>query len=174
MYYNAIIALPLTLLGAAVMGEFQYTLTFPHVHNASFWASVGVASCAGVFITWIVFLCTTVNGPLVTSITGNAKDVIQTVAGALLFRDFVASVHNVTGILISFAGAALFSGIKLQAALAAGAAEGNVKKEVEAGEGGGAAAVPANSTLQGGPHRHRRSVEEKVGEGVPSNSGGDV
>jgi hypothetical protein len=83
----------------------------------------------GVVITYIVFLCTTVNGPLVTSITGkgqegvgaadrvraaalalppspagNAKDVVQTILGALLFHDFTPTVQNVTGILVSFTG----------------------------------------------------------------------
>ena len=83
----------------------------------------------GVFITYIVFLCTTVNGPLVTSITGaigwggrkrlpclthlslsplaragNATAIVQTVLGAVLVRDFTPTVQNVAGILVSFAG----------------------------------------------------------------------
>lgn len=153
MLYNSLSALPLTLLGAAVMGEVPYTMSFEHAANPQFWVSVVLASFAGVFITYIVFLCTTVNGPLVTSITGNAKDIVQTVLGALLFHDFVptlqvrvgaqgaqrsgaprgteggvrhshpsptichATHQNVTGILVSFCGAGLFSYVKLSEAL---------------------------------------------------------
>jgi hypothetical protein len=91
-------ALPLTLLGATVMGEWSYTATFEHAHDSRFWGSVMLASCAGVFITYIVFLCTTVNGPLVTSVTGNAKDIVQTLLGAVLFNDFVPTAQNVLGI----------------------------------------------------------------------------
>ncbi len=132
MLYNSISALPLTLLGATVLGEWSYTMHFEHAHDPQFWFSVMVASFAGVFITYIVFLCTTVNGPLVTSITGNAKDILQTVLGAVLFRDFTPTVKNVSGILISFTGAGLFSYIKLLDAFAKGAKEGVKKDELPA------------------------------------------
>ena len=123
------VALPLTLLGATLMGEWQYTATFEHATDTSFWTSVFFASCAGVFITYIVFLCTTVNGPLVTSITGNAKDIVQTVLGALLFNDFTPTVQNIAGILISFVGAGYFSYIKLREALVSGEREANKKAD---------------------------------------------
>ena len=140
--YNSISALPLTLLGATVLGEWSYTLHFEHAHNPQFWLSVVVASFAGVFITYIVFLCTTVNGPLVTSITGNAKDILQTVLGAVLFRDFTPTAKNVSGILISFAGAGLFSYIKLLDAFAKGAKE-SVKKDQQPALLGGQPAADA-------------------------------
>jgi len=125
-------ALPITLLGATLLGEWSYTMTFEHVHDISFWISVVIASFAGVFITYIVFLCTTVNGPLVTSITGNAKDILQTVLGALLFNDFIPTVKNVSGILVSFLGAGLFSYLKLQDSLAKGAKEAEKKGDTSA------------------------------------------
>jgi drug/metabolite transporter (DMT)-like permease len=122
--YNAVTALPLTLVGAVALGEWHYTFTtFEQRHNPQFWGSVAVASFMGVIITYIVFLCTTVNGPLVTSITGNAKDVLQTMLGAVLFHDFVPTVQNVAGIVMSFCGAGLFTWTKLRDALAAGRRE---------------------------------------------------
>ena len=151
--YNALTALPLTLLGAVALGEWHYTFnTFEHARNPQFWGSVTVASFLGVVITYIVFLCTTVNGPLVTSITGNAKDILQTILGAALFHDFVPTVQNVAGILMSFAGAGLFTWAKLRDALAAGRREaqkkadsavapsapgGGGEEEAEVGAGGG-------------------------------------
>lgn len=111
------------------MGEWQYTATFEHATDSAFWMSVFVASCAGVFITYIVFLCTTVNGPLVTSITGNAKDIVQTILGAVLFHDFVPTLQNVAGILVSFAGAGYFSYIKLREALVSGEREASKKAD---------------------------------------------
>ena len=122
-------ALPLTLIGATLMGEWKYTATFEHATDSSFWLSVFCASCAGVFITYIVFLCTTVNGPLVTSITGNAKDIVQTILGAFLFNDFTPTIQNMAGILISFMGAGYFSYIKLREALIGGEIEANKKAD---------------------------------------------
>ena len=143
-------ALPLTLVGATVMGEWRYTAEFEHAADSRFWVSVVLASCAGVFITYIVFLCTTVNGPLVTSITGNAKDIVQTVLGAVLFADFVPTVQNVAGILLSFCGAGYFSYIKLREALVSGEREANKKADAAvasaatpAKDGGAAAAAAA-------------------------------
>jgi drug/metabolite transporter (DMT)-like permease len=144
--YNAISALPLTLLGATVMGEWSYTATFEHAHDPHFWGSVALASFAGVFITYIVFLCTTWNGPLVTSITGNAKDIIQTVLGAVLFRDFTPTVQNILGILVSFAGAGFFSYIKLREAMASGAREASKKADAAAAPMSPAASSTATDT----------------------------
>jgi drug/metabolite transporter (DMT)-like permease len=146
-------ALPLTLLGATLLGEWSYTLQFEHAHDPKFWGSVVVASFAGVFITYIVFLCTTVNGPLVTSITGNAKDILQTVLGALLFQDFTPTVKNVSGILISFAGAGFFSFLKLQDAFAKGAKEAEKK--------GDAATAPQVELLE--------TEKDEGGKGINAN-----
>ena len=62
---------------------------------------------------YITFLCTTVNSPLATSVTGNAKDVVATVVAALIFRDFSPTWTSVGGIVLSFIGAGWFSYAKL-------------------------------------------------------------
>lgn len=49
-----------------------------------------------------------------TSVTGNAKDIIATFVGAIAFNDFTPTRYSVSGICISFAGAAAFSWYKLQ------------------------------------------------------------
>lgn len=115
VYYNAIVALPLCVVGAVVTGEVGYTLfDFPAARSLSFWSSLLGASSLGVFMSYIVFLCTTANSPLATSITGNLKDVVSTLLGATLFGDFLATTYTVSGLLLSFFGAGLFSVAKLQ------------------------------------------------------------
>lgn len=157
--YNAITALPVTIIGATLFGEWQSTINFEHSTDPQFWFSVVLASAMGVMITYIVFLCTTVNGPLVTSITGNAKDVVQTILGAVLFHDFTPTLQNVTGILVSFAGTGMFSYIKLRGALADGQREAIKKLDVPDGQRSGARAgmvvqadessEPASQTIAG-------------------------
>lgn len=163
--YNSLSALPLTLLGATVLGEWSYTAGFEHAAEPRFWASVALASCAGVFITYIVFLCTTWNGPLVTSITGNAKDIVQTVLGALLFRDFVPTVQNIAGILLSFCGAGLFSYIKLTAALAAGSKEASKKADSDGGNGAAAPSPPPAAPQRKVVHGEDVRAGEAAGDG---------
>jgi drug/metabolite transporter (DMT)-like permease len=74
---------------------------------------MALAAVMGLVMTYVALLCSTVNSPLATSITGNAKDIAATVIAAVIFRDFTPTPTNVGGILLSFCGAALFSYAKL-------------------------------------------------------------
>lgn len=115
VFYNALVALPICLLGALIKGELSYTLhDFPFVTDVTFWTVLTGASFVGVFMNYIVFLCTTVTSPLATSVTGNVKDIVSTGIGALAFGDFKATVVNVTGLLVSFGGAIMFSIVKVR------------------------------------------------------------
>ena len=79
---------------------------------------LGTSVALGVVISFAISLCATVNSPLATSITGNAKDVVGTLLGWVLFGGFVATTNSVTGLLLSFSGAAYYSYIKLAASQA--------------------------------------------------------
>jgi predicted small secreted protein len=77
-------------------------------------------------------LSTTYNSPLATSVTGNAKDVVTTTLGWLLFPGFVATAKSVFGISVSFLGAFLYSYINLQKSRARDAALTVVKSTASA------------------------------------------
>ena len=89
--YNALVALPLCLVGATLKGEWNYIANFPHVNSMvssefngvciecsyisavcvttssgsqSFWLALTLASLLGCLMTYVVFLSTTVNSPL--------------------------------------------------------------------------------------------------------------
>lgn len=88
LMYNAAISLPICLVGATLRGEWGYIAAFPYVHSMvsslvwcchplvfgtidlchpsvkTFWASLTCASLLGCFMTYVVFLSTTVNSPL--------------------------------------------------------------------------------------------------------------
>jgi solute carrier family 35 protein len=111
--YNAYVALPVTLFFAVASGELSYLASYPRLWEPGFLLSVLVASSLGVFMSYIVFLCTTVNSPLATSITGNMKDVVSTVLGMALFSGFVPTAYTGAGLAISFTGSGVFSYAKL-------------------------------------------------------------
>ncbi len=85
----------------------------PQAFQAALFLSVSL----GVLITYAIALCATVNSPLATTVTGNIKDVVCTAFGWALFGGFDRSLWNIGGLSLSFAGAALYSREKLQAAL---------------------------------------------------------
>jgi len=49
------------------------------------------------------------------SVTGNLKDIVSTVIGALYFDDYHPSTLSLAGLGVSFSGALWFSWMKLQA-----------------------------------------------------------
>lgn len=113
MYYNSITAVPLALLGSIVLGDFEKAANFEHIWNPLFWGAFVLASTLGTFMTYVVFLSATVNSPLLTSITGNLKDVVATVIGAIAFGDFVPTPLKVTGLAVSLLGGGTFAAVKL-------------------------------------------------------------
>ncbi|CAE7863829.1 unnamed protein product, partial [Symbiodinium sp. KB8] len=87
VYYNSLVALPLSLLCMVIFGEVQYLAAYER-YSISLAIAVVAASSLGVIMTFAVFWCTTTNSPVVTSVTGNVKDVISTFVGAALFPGF--------------------------------------------------------------------------------------
>jgi hypothetical protein len=126
----------------------QAFLSFESLGDARFIAGFLVSSAMGLLLTYTSMLCTIHNSPLTTSIAGNAKDVLTTVVGALLFPGFVATVQSVGGLALSFVGAFAYSAIsalKLRSAAAAKAAAAStapaVDEEAGTGPAGGDAAL---------------------------------
>jgi len=118
MYYQALTALPACIIISILRGEIQELMIFPYLTSISFWFALFCASIMGLVLSYASLLSTTLNSPLATSVTGNSKDVILTIAGAILFPGFIATVTSVGGLLLSFFGSGLYSYISLRKALA--------------------------------------------------------
>jgi len=67
----------------------------------------------GFLFNFVVFICTFVNSPLATSVTGNIKDCLATLLGFLLFDDAILQLVNVLGIVTSLIGGMIYSYAKL-------------------------------------------------------------
>ena len=87
LFYNSIIALPLTFLASCAAGELEAVRAFPHWGDPAFLVGLVVSSLMGVVLTFAIFLCTTVNSPLATSVTGNIKDIVSTCASFVIFNN---------------------------------------------------------------------------------------
>lgn len=118
MYYQALTALPVCVVLSLATGEMPTLMAFEHLWDAAFWMAFILASVMGLLLSYSSLLCTTHNSPLATSITGNLKDVVITVAGAIMFSGFKATTTSVSGLMISFSGSGLYSYINLKKALA--------------------------------------------------------
>ena len=123
LFYNSIIALPLTFLASVAAGELGPVLAFPHWSDPAFLVGLAVSSLMGVVLTFAIFLCTTVNSPLATSVTGNMKDIVSTGASFVVFDDPVPGATVVAGLALSFCGAWSYSYQKLRKILRGDGAE---------------------------------------------------
>jgi hypothetical protein len=119
LYYNSMTAFPLALLLSVILGEFQALQHFRYAKDPGFWINFSICASMGPLITYSSILCTTYNSPLATSITGNVKDIGLTVLGAMMFSGYKATTSSISGLLLSFIGAGLYSWVSLKQSLAA-------------------------------------------------------
>ena len=70
---------------------------------------------SGITLTFSQNLCTVINSPITTSITGNVKDIGLTFVSFLIFTDVVATTWLVFGLILSLAGAFIYSYPQIQA-----------------------------------------------------------
>jgi hypothetical protein len=108
VYYNAVLALPLCLAGAALTGEFAEFAAFRYLDDRGFWGALLLSASLGVVLTYAGVLCTVINSPLTTSMTGCAKDVVGTAVGAVLFGDFDFTPTSTSGLGLSFVGSFMY------------------------------------------------------------------
>lgn len=124
-----------------------------------------IAGSLGPILTYSSVLSTTYNSPLSTSVTGTAKDICLTVAGALSFSDFQATTTNVFGILLSFIGTGIYSWYSLQGL---SAKQGTQASSDENKEGGG-----GSSSGVGGGDMQKIGVSSSSRDGENSIESGD-
>jgi len=151
VYVNSIITGPVTLLLSVLTGELAALGGFEHVGSFSFWAGFVVSAFMGLMLTYASILSTTQNSPLATSVTGNAKDVLTTALGWVLFPGFTPTAMSVSGLGVSFAGAFSFSYFNLQRARDAAKRANAATSSSPAGQlqdGGQSSSMSAPGSLQ--------------------------
>lgn len=171
VYYNALIAAPLTAICLLLNGELGKFANYPRLGETGFWVGFIVSCFMGLLLTYSSMLSTTYNSPLATSITGNAKDVLTTAIGWAVFSGFLATAKSVGGILLSFFGAFMYSYVNLQRAKAR---EASAKADAAAAALKSAAIAPLGSgnggeggdAVSNGSNTHSHDLERGAGEGV--------
>lgn len=113
LYYNSMLALPMTLTLALVTNEFGGVIEYLQSTSTGFILALSTSSCLGVVLTYAMFLCTTVNSPVATSVTGNIKDLFSTTLGFVMFHEAKMTINLFWGLLISFTGSYVYSYLKL-------------------------------------------------------------
>jgi solute carrier family 35 protein len=111
-FYNAINSLPF-LVGLCVYNtELAY---FSSVERPlGLYLMLVLAALIGILLSVSTALCNIVNSPIITSISGNMKDLFLTFIGLFMFGDVVLNNSLLFGLGLSLTGACVFSYSKLK------------------------------------------------------------
>lgn len=108
MFYNALFILIPTLIMAHLTGELLQGYEYPGWGNRWFLAQFGMSCLMGFILNYSVYLCTTYNSALGTSIIGCFKNACITYVGMVFGKDYIFSTVNCIGINISVAGSLIY------------------------------------------------------------------
>eukprot|EP00294_Goniomonas_avonlea_P004079 CAMPEP_0114569352 /NCGR_PEP_ID=MMETSP0114-20121206/16580_1 /TAXON_ID=31324 /ORGANISM="Goniomonas sp, Strain m" /LENGTH=257 /DNA_ID=CAMNT_0001756225 /DNA_START=254 /DNA_END=1027 /DNA_ORIENTATION=+ len=99
LFYNNLIALPFMLSTWWFSSESSNVLQDPALESPLFVVFFFVAAGQALLLNYMIFLCTLVNSPLATSITGNIKDMVTTSLGLFVFGDVVFTAPNMLSVV---------------------------------------------------------------------------
>lgn len=109
LFYNSMLSVPLLFVAVMLSGEIIRLQDYPRLDEIPLRILVVAGSVLGMTINHAQFLCTRLNEPIMTSVAGQFKNIVSTIAGALLFGDFVFSGYNVSGLVLSMIGSVVYA-----------------------------------------------------------------
>jgi len=112
LFYNSLISIPLLLIWVLLFDELSYVSQFENRNNVFFQLFFVLGGAMAFFVNVTTAWCTQANGPLTTSITGQTKNILTTILGAMLFDDFAYDPLLTAGIIISILGSFIYAYIK--------------------------------------------------------------
>mmetsp|Transcript_6147 Transcript_6147/g.11107 ORF Transcript_6147/g.11107 Transcript_6147/m.11107 type:complete len:359 (+) Transcript_6147:467-1543(+) len=134
-YYVSLVSLPLVALLAVGVGDMEKAwaalLTQPELQTPGFLVALCLSASSAFLINYTTNLCTQVTSALTTCITGQTKNILQTLIGIFSWG-YEASPLNLLGLFLALVASTLFAQVKYQesnAPVAKGPAEQPLTKE---------------------------------------------
>lgn len=114
MFYNHMLALPVVLCICLVFGDFSGVVIDSQLVLEPLFLSMLLLQAVLAFgLNYAVFLCTSINSALTTSVTGLLKNLLVMAAAMFFFGDMPHSATNLAGLVIGFASGAWYINIKM-------------------------------------------------------------
>jgi len=118
LFFNNLLSLP-TVIVLVIFTELPGLLKFAHWTSPGFLFVFFASAVQAFCLNYLIFLCSTVNSPLTTSITGQLKNILQTLIGLFLFGDVKPTVALIAGLAVSSASSIWYGFIKYKQQVAA-------------------------------------------------------
>ena len=100
LHLNSYNTLPMLLLCSFGSGELRSALHDFALTDIGFILTFTVVIVFGCLLNYLLFLCTTYNSALTTSITGTLKTIVQTVIGMFTFGGISINIFTVLGMMV--------------------------------------------------------------------------
>jgi len=110
MYYNNLLSIPFVMV--CVYFFESDVINFPLMYNPGFLICFIMSSIQAFLLNYFIFLCSTINSPLTTSITGQLKNILTTIFGLFLFHDVTITTLLMSGLLVSTIASIWYAYIK--------------------------------------------------------------
>ncbi|KAF2070297.1 hypothetical protein CYY_008389 [Polysphondylium violaceum] len=111
MFYCNILSMPATIV-LTFITEWEGISTFTGYADLGFQFCFFMSSIQAFLLNYFIFLCSTLNSPLTTSITGQIKSILQTIIGLFMFGDVILSPLLIFGLVVSTLASFWYSFIK--------------------------------------------------------------
>ena len=115
LHLNSYNTLPLLLGCAIINGELVNGIRNFEFTNLAFVCTFTTVISVGCLLNYLLFLCTTYNSALTTSITGSLKAIVQTVIGFFTFGGISINLFTMLGIGMNLGGGILYTFVKYYA-----------------------------------------------------------
>lgn len=94
--------------------EWRDVQSYPRLYDLSFWTFLIFSAAQATLLNMAIFLCTKLNSPLATTVTGQVKDIFTVTVGLFVFGDVKINTPNLMGLGLSLCGSLCYSLVKLQ------------------------------------------------------------
>jgi len=113
MFYNNLLCIPFVTV-LVFFFEMDDVMKFSQFSDYGFQICFLMSSVQAFLLNYFIFLCSTINSPLTTSITGQLKNIFTTIFGLFLFGDVKISGLLIGGLIISTISSVWYAYIKFQ------------------------------------------------------------
>ena len=114
LYYSSLLALPLLVAPALLLGEASRLAAYDHWREPAFGATLALTLAIGASLQLLLFWCTLVTSAVTTLIVGNLKAVTTTLLGFWLFGRVRLQWFGLAGVLINTLGGIMYSVFKFR------------------------------------------------------------
>ncbi len=109
MFYCNTLSLPLVIAVAVVTGEAAAVRSYPFLFDLGFIVCFLMQSVQAFLLNYTIFLCTSLNSALTTSVTGQMKNILVTAIGLFIFGDVVFDALNLFGLFLGVVGSVWYT-----------------------------------------------------------------